>query len=149
VGFLGRLGVGAALWGLFVLACKPIEQPISGPVTLTGEWKTIEPSESLHIAGREEQKVCLEILGMVTDTDLDNGVVVNGQRHVVEGEVLDTDQTPFALKVGAQGGNRVCLSRAGTPPRGPDYPKNIIRVRLRSEPELQIERIWWHSNDQH
>lgn len=149
MGFLGRLGVGAALSGLFVLACKPIEQAVSGPVTLTTEWKTIDPPEPLRVAGREEQTLCLEIVGTVTDTDLQNGVVVNGQRHVIGGEVIDVDQTTFELKVGAQGGNRVCLSRAGAPPRGPDYPRNIIRVRLRSEPGLQLERIWWHSNDQH
>jgi hypothetical protein len=149
MGFLRRLCVRAALWGFFVLACKPIEQPIAGPATLTPEWKTFDPPEPLRVAGREEQTVCLEIVGTVTDTDLQNGVVVNGHRHVVGGEVIDAKQTPFALKVGAQGGNRVCLSRAGTPPRGPDYPENIIKLRLRSEPELQVERIWWHSVDQH
>lgn len=149
MGFLSRIGAGAVLWGFFGFACKPIEQPISGPITLTPEWKTVTPPEPLRVAGREEQTVCLEIVGTVTDTDLQNGVVVNGQRHVVGGEVIDAKQATFALKVGAQGGNRVCLSRAGTPPRGPDYPENIVEVRLRSEPGLQIERTSWRSNDQH
>lgn len=48
----------AVLWGFLVLACEPIEQPVSGPVTLTSEWKSITPPEPLRIGRRSEQKFC-------------------------------------------------------------------------------------------
>jgi hypothetical protein len=136
--------IGKVIFILGGLACS-IEQPVSGPVALTREWTSVDPPEPLRVAGKEEQVVCLEIVGTVTDIDLQNGVVVDGKRHVLEGEAVDAGQTPYALEVGAQGGSRVCLYRAGDLPHGPDYPEDVVRLRLRSTPPLQIDRIWWHS----
>jgi hypothetical protein len=138
------------LGGLLGSACS-IEQPVSGPVALTGEWRTIDPPEPLRVAGKGEQVVCVQIIGTVTDIDLQNGVVVDGQRHVLGGEAIDDEQTTYDLKVGSMGGSAVgtvCLSRAGQPPHGPDFGADIIKLRLRSEPPLRVEKIWWYSGDQ-
>lgn len=138
------LGVG------FGWACS-IEQPVSGPITLTDEWQTVEPPEPLRVAGKGEQLVCVQISGNVTDIDLQDGVMVDGQRHVVAGEAVDNGETVYALKVGSMGGSvvgTVCLSRAGQRPHGPDFREDIIRLRLRSEPPLRVDRIWWFSGDQ-
>ena len=138
------------LGGLLGLACS-IEQPVSGPVTLTGEWKAIDPPQPLRVAGKGEQVVCMQIIGTVTDIDLRDGVLVDGQRHVLGGEAVDDEQTAYALKVGSLGGSTVgtvCLSRAGQRPHGPDFPEDIIKLRLRSEPPLQVAKIWWYSGDQ-
>jgi hypothetical protein len=155
MGYVGKHRVASArrtasaLTAVAVLgqACS-IEQAVSGPVSLTGDWTTVDPPESLRVAGKEEQKVCLEIIGTVTDIDLESGVVVDGKRHVLGGEAVDAGQTPHALKIGSQGGSTVCLSRAGELPRGPDFSEDVIRLRLRGEPPLEVARVWWHSNDQ-
>lgn len=148
--------IGALRATLFILgavsgsACS-VEQPVSGPVTLTGEWKTVDPPEPLRAAGKGEQLVCVQIVGKVIDIDLQDGVVVDGRRHVVGAEAVDNKQTVYALKVGSIGGSvagTVCLSRAGERPQGPDFSEDVIRFRLRSEPPLQVERIWWYSGDQ-
>jgi hypothetical protein len=131
------------------LGCSSIEQPVSGPVELTAEWTTVEPPEPLRVQGRLEQTLCLQV-GMTRDMDLNNGVVLaNGQRHVLEGEAIDSDQETYALKVGMRGGDKVCLSRSGDLPAGPDFPaeQTIVRVRLRSDPHLQVGKIWWLSFD--
>jgi hypothetical protein len=90
-------------------ACS-IEQPVSGPVSLTAEWKTIEPPEPLRVAGKLEQRLCLDV-GTMRDVDFEKGVVVlgNGQRHTIAGEVVDSEQTTYPLKVVEQG-KTVCLN---------------------------------------
>jgi hypothetical protein len=70
-------------------------------MALTGEWRTIEPPEPLRVAGKGEQVVCVQVIGTVTDIDLQNGVVVDGPRHVLEGEAVDDEQTAYTLKVGS------------------------------------------------
>jgi hypothetical protein len=37
---------------------------------LTGEWKTIEPSEPLPVGTKELQELCLQVVGTTTDVDL-------------------------------------------------------------------------------
>jgi hypothetical protein len=133
-----------------VSACS-IEQPVSGPVTLTGEWTTVDPPKPLRVGGKEQQVFCLQVVGTLSDVDFEKGrVLVNGQWHLLGGEAVDSQQTKYALKVGDQGGNTTCLYRAGDPPRGPDFPGDltIVRLRLRSEPPLQVGQIRWHSYDQ-
>jgi hypothetical protein len=146
-----RLTASAFILTLGALSGCSIEQPVSGPVSLTGEWKTIEPSEPLRVGGKEQQVFCLQVVGTMSDVDFEKGrVLVDGQWHVLGGEAVDNEQTKYTLKVGDQGGNTTCLYRAGKPPPGPDFPgdRTIIRLRLRSEPPLQIEEIRWHSYDQ-
>lgn len=165
MGFVGQFSLGAAsgrtgarqltvfvfvLGGLLGSACS-IEQRVSGPVALTGEWKTIDPPEPLRVGGKLEQSLCLQV-GMTRDMDLHNGVVLaGGERYVLEGEALDSEQTSYVLKVAMRGGDTVCLSRAGDYPPGPDFPaeQTIVRLRLRSEPPLQVGKIWWLSSDPH
>jgi hypothetical protein len=134
---------------LLVQACS-IEQPVSGPVLLTSEWKTVEPPEPLR-TGRLEQRLCLDV-GTMQDVDFEKGVVVlgNGQRHTLAGEVIDNEQTTYPLKVAEQG-RTVCLNRAERAAPEPDFPsdRTIVRVRLRSEPPLQVAEIRWHSYDPH
>jgi hypothetical protein len=133
------------------LACSPIEQPVSGPVELTAEWKTVDPPEALRVAGKFEQSLCLQV-GLTREMDINNAIVLaNGQRHVIEGEAVDSDQETYELKVGMRSGDKVCLSRAGDLPAGPDFPaeQTIIRLRLRSVPALQVGKIWWLSFDPH
>jgi hypothetical protein len=135
-----------------LLVCSPIEQPVSGPITLTGEWKTIDPPEPLRVAGKLEQKVCLQVIGTTTDVDFEKGrLLVNGQWHALEGEAVDDEQTTYGLRVAQLGGDTVCLYRAADTPRGPDFPsdRTIARLRLRSEPPLQVGEIRWHSYDPH
>jgi hypothetical protein len=123
---------------------------VSGPVALTGEWKTFDPPEPLRVE-RNEQKLCLQ-LDAIPDVDFQKGVVsVNGQRHALEGEAVDSEGTQYPLNVADRGGDTVCLYRAGEYPRGPDFPvdRTIVRLRLRSEPPLQVRNIRWHSYDPH
>jgi hypothetical protein len=156
MGFVGRF---AASWKtgarkltaaivIFGLACS-IEQLVSGPVTLTGEWTTVTPPEPLRVAGKGQQVVCLQVVGTLSDVDFKRGAaLVNGQWHVLAGEAVDAEQTNYPLQVGDQGGNTTCLYRAGEHPPGPDFPGDIVKLRLRSEPPLQLEGIRWHSYDQ-
>lgn len=138
------------LGSLLGLACS-VEQPVSGPITLAGEWRTITPPEPLRVGGKLEQRLCLDI-GTTRDVDFEKGVVVldNGQRHSLEGEVVDDRGTAHTLRLAEQG-RVVCLSRAAIKPNTPDFPANltIIRVRLRSEPALQVAEVRWHSYDPH
>lgn len=140
----------SVLAGLLVLACS-IEQPVSGSVVLTGEWKVIDPPEPLRVEGKHRQAVCLHV-DVIRDADFDNSVVVmgSGQRHVVEGEALDNEGTKYALEVRERGGRHFCLYRSGERPPGGDFPEDrtIVSLRLRSEPPLQVVRILWHSYDQ-
>lgn len=140
----------AVLGALLAQACS-IAQPVSGPVSLTSEWKTIDPPEPLKVGSRELQELCLQVVGAPTDVDFDNGkLLVNGQWHVVEGEAIDNEQTTYGLRLGSWGGNTVCLYRAGKPTSGPDFSPDttITRLRLRSEPALQIALVRWSSHDQ-
>jgi len=134
--------------GALAQACS-IEQPVSGPVALTSEWKTIEPPEPLRVK-RNEQRLCLQV-DTLRDVDLQNGVVLGDGRHVLEGEAIDSDRTTYPLTVGMRGGDMVCLNRAGDLPAGPDFPaeQTIIKLRLRSQPPLQVGKIWWLSYDPH
>lgn len=137
------------LVGLLGSACS-IEQLVSGPLALTGEWTTVTPPEPLRVAGKLEQKVCLKIEGTVTDIDLKNGVMLAGQRHVLGGEAIDSEQVKYALDVGELGPSGVCLYRPpGDTPPGPDFPekRTIVRLRLRSDPPLQVGEIRWRSYD--
>jgi len=137
------------LAGLLASACS-IEQRVSGPVALTGEWTTVTPPEPLRVAGKLEQKVCLQIVGTVSDIDLKDGVMLAGQRHVLGGEVIDSEQVEYTLGVGELGPTGVCLYRPpGDTSPGPDFPPNrtIIKLRLRSDPPLQVGEIRWRSYD--
>jgi hypothetical protein len=137
------------LGALLAQACS-IEQPVSGPVALTSEWKTIEPPEPLRVK-RNEQKFCLQV-GAIRNVDLQGGVVLeNGQRHVLDGEAVDSEGIKYPLKPEGLRGDTVCLYRTGELPAGPDFPvsRTIIRLRLRSEPPLQVGEIRWYSYDPH
>jgi hypothetical protein len=132
-------------------ACS-IEQPVSGAVLLTSDWKTIDPPESLRVAGKYEQKVCLQIVGAPTDVKFEKGTVqVDGQWHVLEGEAVDHEQTSYGLALAELGGTTACLYRAADTPPGPDFPahQTLVRLRLRSVPPLQVDKIWWISSDPH
>jgi hypothetical protein len=136
------------LGGLFGSACS-IEQPVS-PVSLTGEWTTVTPPEPLRVE-KNEQKLCLQ-LDAISDVDFQKGLVsVNGQRHALEGKAVDGEGIEYSLEVADRGGDTVCLYRAKEYPRGPDFPvdQTIVRLRLRSEPPLQVRNIRWHSYDPH
>jgi hypothetical protein len=41
-------------------ACS-VEQLVSGRVSLTGDWTTVEPPAPLRVAGKYQQKLCLQI----------------------------------------------------------------------------------------
>ncbi len=145
--FAGKLVI---LGALLAQACT-VEQPVSGPVALTEEWTTIEPTEPLRVAGKYQQKICLQI-DSARDIDLTNGVILgDGQRHLLEGEAVDGNQVSYVLEIGQIGGDVVCLYRAGERPPGPDFPEDqtIVRLRLRSNPPLQVGKIWWLSYDPH
>jgi hypothetical protein len=133
---------------LLAQACS-VEQPVSGPVALTGEWKTIEPPEPLRIRGRLEQRLCFDV-GRMRDVDFDKGVVVldNGQRHTLAGEADDDQQKTYGLKVVTQS-KSVCMNRADITPNVPNFPSDLVRVRLRSEPPLRVAEVRWHSYDPH
>jgi hypothetical protein len=159
MGFVVRVGASATgmaqlaaavCLALLGQACS-IEQPVSGPISLTAEWTTIEPPDPLRVAGKNEQKICLQI-ATAHDIDLTNGVILgNGQRHLLEGEVVDREQSSYGLQVGEIGGDTVCLYRAGQLAPGPDFPADqaMVRLRLRSAPPLQVAKAWWLSYDPH
>jgi hypothetical protein len=154
--FVGKFGeasarqLTASAYVLGALACS-VNQPVSGPVSLTAEWKTIDPPAPLKVGGKLEQRLCLDV-GTMQDVDFDKGVVVlgNGQRHTLAGEVVDDQQTTYPLKVASQG-KTLCLHRAERTAPEPDFPadRTIAKVRLRSEPPLQVAEIRWHSYDPH
>jgi hypothetical protein len=138
------------LGALLTQACS-IEQPVSGPVSLTAEWQTVDPREPLRVGSKELQEVCLQVVGPTTDVDFEKGrLLVNGTWHVLGGEAVDNEQTTYGLRVGSLGGDTVCLYRAGRPTSGPDFSPDstIIRLRLRSEPPLQVAQVRWSSHDQ-
>lgn len=138
------------LAGLLGAACS-IEQPVSGPISLMGEWTTVDPPEPLRVGRRNEQKFCLQLVGTLSDVDFENDrVLVNGRWHVLGGEAVDDAGTSYALRTAEQGGNAFCLYRAELGP-GPDFPadRTLTRLRLRSEPPLRVEAIRWHSYDTH
>jgi hypothetical protein len=134
---------------LLCAACN-VEQRVSGPVSVTSEWATVEPPEPLRVAGKNEQKFCLQI-ATARDMDLTNGVILGDGRHLLEGEAVDSNQVSYGLQVGEVGGNEVCLYRASEPASGPDFPADgtIVKLRLRSTPPLQVEKIRWLSYDPH
>jgi hypothetical protein len=138
------------LGALLAQACS-IEQPVSGPIALTREWKAIEPPEPLRVGSKEMQEICLQVIGATTDVDFEQGrLLVNGQWHVLGGEAVDNEQTKYGLRVGSLGGDTVCLYRAGKPSTGPDFSPDltIIRLRLRSDPPLEVAQVRWSSHDQ-
>jgi hypothetical protein len=149
------MGASELMASVFVVAALlgsgcSIEQPISGPVALPSEWKTFAPPEPLRVAGKYEQKACLYVDGAPTDVDFERGaVLVDGHWHVLNGEAVDNEQTTYGLEVGQLGGNTLCLTRAADTPPGPDFPadRTIVRLRLRSDPPLQVGKIWWLSYD--
>lgn len=140
----------AATLVILGLACS-IEQPVSGPVSLTAEWTTVMPPEPLRVGSKELQEVCVQFTGKVTDVDFEKGrLLVNGQWHVLEGEAIDDEQTTHTLRVGSLGGDTACLYRAGEPVNGPDFDADlkIVKLRLRSDPPLQVGQVRWLSHDQ-
>lgn len=149
---LGRTGIRQLSASVFVLlaACS-IEQPVSGHVALTAEWKDIDPPEPLRVGSKEVQEVCLQVVGTTSDVDFDKGrLLVNGQWHVLGGEAVDDEQTKHDLRVGSLGGDTVCLYRAGEPVSGPEFDsdRTIVRLRLRSDPPLRLAQVRWASHDQ-
>jgi len=141
----------AVCLGLIGQACS-VEQPVSGPVALTGDWTIVEPPAPLRVGQKEQQKFCLQV-GKMRDLNFENGVALDqeqGQRHAIEGEAIDSEGTTYSLKLAEAGGDHVCLYRAGEPIAGPNFPadRTIVRLRLRSEPPLQVGDIRWFSYDQ-
>lgn len=114
---LGRTGIrqlSASVLVLLAQACS-IEQPISGPLALTAEWKDIDPPEPLRVGSKELQEVCLQVVGTTTDVDFEKGrLLVNGQWHVLGGEAVDDEQTKHDLRVGSLGGDTACRQRSAT-----------------------------------
>jgi len=117
---------------------------------LSEEWTSIEPPEPLRTGGRLEQKFCLQI-AVFSDMDPHNGVTLasSGQRHVIESEAEDRERTEYPLWVAEIAGDHTCLYRAGERAPGPDFPSDrmMVRLRLRSEPPLQVGKNWWRSYD--
>jgi len=153
MGFVGKFRAAsvrqltASAYILGMLACS-IEQPVSGPVALTGEWTTVEPPKPLRVGGKSEQALCLQI-PTLHDVDLHNGVMLGDGRHVLEGDVVDDQGAQYPLNVSSLQGDIVCLYRAARMPNVPDFPpdRTIVRLRLRSEPALQVGQIQWRSYD--
>lgn len=147
---MGARPLAASFVALTALACS-IEQPVSGPVSLTTEWKAVDPPEPLRVGPKEQQEVCLQVVGTTTDVDFEKGrLLVNGQWHVLGGEAVDNEQKKHDLRIGSLGGDTVCLYRAGEPVSGPDFDPDltIISLRLRSDPPLQLQQVRWLSHDQ-
>lgn len=132
--------------GLIIQSCS-IEQPVSGPVLLTSNWKTIEPPEPLRVE-RRVQNICLQV-GEIRDVNLENGVVLANGRHVLEGEVVDDEGTRYGLRLAMLKGDDVCFYRAGKRAAEPDFPadRTIVTLRFRSEPPLEVGKIRWYSYD--
>jgi hypothetical protein len=84
------------------------------------------------------------------DVDFEKGVVVldSGQRYTLAGEADDNQQKTYALKVVEQG-RTVCINRAALTSSGPDFPSDLVKVRLRSEPPLRVAEVRWQSYDPH
>ena len=125
-------------------ACA-VERPVSGAIALTNEWKTIEPPEPLRVGPKEQQKFRLQV-GRLRDLSFENGVALDngqGQRHLLEGEAIDSEGIHYTLEVAEAGGDHVCLYRAGEPILGPNFPvdRTIVRLRLRSAPPPQVSEI--------
>jgi hypothetical protein len=140
-------------WNIVILAISfasacTVEQPVSGPIALTDEWATVEPPKPLRVAGKNAQALCLQV-PTLRNVDLQNGVVLVDGRHVLEGEAIDNEGSQYSLRVASLQGDIVCLYRAGERPPGPDFPakRTIIKLRLRSTPPLQVEKIRWRSYD--
>lgn len=150
VGFSEAARYLAASVFLLGLACS-IEQPVSDPLALTGEWKTVDPPKPLRVGNNELQEVCVQVVGTTTDVDFEKGrLLVDGQWHVLAGEAIDDEQATHDLRVGSLGGDTACLYRAGEPVNGPDFEpdRSIVKLRLRSAPPLQVARVRWSSHDQ-
>jgi hypothetical protein len=146
---VGTRALTASIFIVLTQACS-IEQRVSGPILLTGEWQTIEPPQPLRVGRKEQQKLCLQV-GKMRDLNFENGVALDderGQRHMLEGEAFDKEGTKHGLTLAEAGGDHVCLYRAGDNPAGPDFRGDLVRLRLRSEPPLQVEEIRWYSHDQ-
>lgn len=148
LGHIVRFSAAVALLG----ACG-IEQPVSGPISLTNEWKTIEPAEPLRVAGKNEQKLCMQLVDAPTDVSFEKSAVqINGQWHVLDGEAVDNEQANYGLRLAQLGGSTACLYRAANiPPTGPDFPpdRTLGVLRLRSVPPIEVEKVWWLSYDPH
>jgi hypothetical protein len=84
------------------------------------------------------------------EVDFEKGVVVldNGQRYTLAGEADDNQQKTYVLAV-VERGRTVCMNRADLTPNVPNFPSDLVRVRLRSEPPLRVAEIRWHSYDPH
>lgn len=136
----------AALLATLLLACST-EQKVSGPLALTDEWTTVTPPEPLNVA-RYEQKACVR-LDAVSDVDHGTVTFASGQRSRLEGEAIDNRGTAYALEAVGLSGDCVCLYRAGDYPRGPDFPAEIVSLRLRSSAPLEVREVTWHSYDPH
>lgn len=67
------------------------------------------------------------------------------------GRAVTTDSggRTYALEAVGLGGDSVCLYRAGDYPRGPDFPAEIVSLRLRSSAPLEVREVTWHSYDPH
>jgi hypothetical protein len=89
-------------------------------------------------------------VGITRDVDFEKGIVVldNGQRYTLAGEADDDQQKTYALKVASQG-KSVCMNRADLTSSGPDFPSDLVKIRLRSEPPLRVAEVRWHSYDPH
>ena len=149
-GFAGMSQLAAAgFLGLLGQACN-VEQPVSGPVALSAEGTTFEPPEPLRVAGKMEQKICMQIVGAATDVSFEKGaVLVNDQWHALDAEAVDDQQARYGVRLAQLGGTTACLSRPPDGSPGPDFPadRKIVKLRLSSVPPLQVEKIWWASYD--
>jgi len=150
---VGRFTASVLILAVSTASGCSIEQPVSGPVTLTGEWKTVTPPEPLRVGHKHQQKFCLTV-GLMRDVEFERGVALDdgtSQRHEIEGEAVDSEGTRYPLQLGEAGGDHVCLYRAGESIPSPNFPADraIATLRLRSEPPLQVAGIRWHSYDQH
>lgn len=134
------------LWCFVGLGCSPVEQPVSGPLEIGIRWTSVVPPEPLRVV-RREQKICLQVASL-RDADFSRSVVVfaDGKEHLLEGEALDNEGGLYRLGVGGIGGNSVCLYNTGKRPSGSHFPadRQLVELRLRSNPPLQIGKIWWY-----
>lgn len=94
---------------------------------------------------KNQQSFCVPV-DTFRDVNLEGFVLGNGERHVLEGEAVDSEGTKYALEAVGRRGDSVCLYRAGEFPAGPDFPaeRTIVRLRLRSEPPLEVGEIRWY-----
>lgn len=134
-----------------------VERDISGPVTVSSEWKEITPSELLR-ALREQNAVMFDFSAPVEEKDLITGNDAtkwairfkDGSTAMPEVSLVDQDGSEYQLVLGYLSTKLVGFTMTNPSTHLENMPRDrtFRAIRIRCMKPISFSRVYWYSFNQ-